>query len=171
MLLSASLIVSCHHLGRLRTNHVLFIFQISILIHRTVCSNVQMHMYNLKTKPRVIASVFWRYFFFFQWRWGGRKDVSVSWLVLRAVNFPASKAQWAASTRKPKWKNGCLQDVMKIKNKQMGLGGKGALALQSFAISDFANCSAVSFDLCFSIILPGDISGLLLPSQIPLLGY
>lgn len=62
MLLSASLIVSCHHLGCLRTNNVLFIFQISILIHRT---NVQMHMYNLKTKPQVFRSVFWSWFVWF----------------------------------------------------------------------------------------------------------
>lgn len=63
MLLSASLIVSCHHLGRLRTNNVLFLFQTSILIHRTVCSNIQMNMYNLKTKPQVFRSVFWSFFF------------------------------------------------------------------------------------------------------------
>lgn len=29
----------------------------------------------------------------------------------------------------PKWKNGFSQDVMKIKHKQVGLGGKGDLAL------------------------------------------
>lgn len=38
---------------------MLFIFQISILIHRTVRSDVQKHMYNLKTKPQV----FWEWFF------------------------------------------------------------------------------------------------------------
>lgn len=62
MLLSASLIVSCHHLGRLRTNNVLFIFQISTLIHRT---NVQMQMYNLKTKPQVFKNVFLSWFLWF----------------------------------------------------------------------------------------------------------
>lgn len=65
MLLSASLIVSCHHLGRLRTNNVLFVFQISILIHRTVRSNAQMHMYNVKTKPQVFGDGFGFFFFFF----------------------------------------------------------------------------------------------------------
>lgn len=58
-----------------------------------------------------------------------------------------------------------------LKNKQVGMGSKRSLAPWSFAVSDFANSSAVSFDLCFSIILLGDISGLLLYSQIPLLGY
>lgn len=65
MLLSASLIVSCHHLGCLRTNNVLFVFQISILIHRTVRSNTQMHMYNVKTKPQVFGGGFGVVFFFF----------------------------------------------------------------------------------------------------------
>lgn len=36
---------------------------------------------------------------------------------------------------------------MKIKNKQVGLGGKWNLHLQLLAISDFANSFAVSFDL------------------------
>lgn len=68
MLLSASLIVSCHHLGRLRTNNVLFIFQISILIHKTACSNIQMHMYHLKTKPQVFRSGFFGVFFLVEMR-------------------------------------------------------------------------------------------------------
>lgn len=41
---------------------MLFLFQTSILIHRTVCSNIQMNMYNLKTKPQVFRSVFWSFF-------------------------------------------------------------------------------------------------------------
>lgn len=42
-------------------DNVLFIFQAAILIHRTVCSNVQKGMYNLKTKPQVFLG----FFFFF----------------------------------------------------------------------------------------------------------
>lgn len=48
---------------------MLFVFQISILIHRTVCSNVQMRMYNLKTKPQVFGECF----FFFSGGKGGGK--------------------------------------------------------------------------------------------------
>lgn len=39
-------------------DNVLFIFQAAILIHRTVCSNVQKGMYNLKTKPQVFLGFF-----------------------------------------------------------------------------------------------------------------
>lgn len=52
-------------------DNVLFIFPISVLIHRIVCSNVKMHIYNLKTKPQGFLGVV------FLVEQGGRKDVSV----------------------------------------------------------------------------------------------
>lgn len=56
-------------------DNVLFVFQISILIHRTVCSNVQMRMYNLKTKPQVFGECF---FFLVEERGEERRECTLT---------------------------------------------------------------------------------------------
>lgn len=77
---------------------MLFIFQITVLIHRTVCSNVQKSMYNLKTKPHFLVGVF------LQWRGGVREDdMSVPGMVSYVVNFPALEG-WQADSIRPNGK-------------------------------------------------------------------
>lgn len=71
---------------------------------------------------------------------------------------------------KPKCRNVCFQNFTEIKNKSIGLRS-WTLLYNPFAISHFPNSSVASSELCYRIILPGDISGLLHYTNIPSLGY